>query len=185
MPQTPASETPSQLSQVPPRVAFIEGEDTLPEDAIVVVGGKELRVEEDDLYSLRVAQREVPKSEVLFPYRDLTPEVSLDQVQWVWLVYRPQASSEQVVPVLVTLIVDGQGLPWGPVELQEGREAWVYGVNSPAGLCHFLAQDCPIEELGVPILVKGSWHQREGDWKLQAIEWYRFNPDKKVYVPVE
>jgi len=186
LPQTPIPETPYRLSQAPPRVAPVEGESTPPEGTIVVVGGRELLyVEESGLYSLRVAQREVPESKVHFLYQDLPSEVSPDQVRWVWLIYRPQASSEPVVPALTILVVDGQELLWGPMELQEGQEAWVYGVNSEAGLCHFLAQGCPIREPGVPVLVKGSWRRHEDGWELQATEWYRFDPDKRIYVSVE
>jgi len=71
------------------------------------------------------------------------------------------------------------------VELQEGQEAWVFGVDTLAGLCHFLALDCPIEKPSVPILVKGSWRQHEGDWEFQLTDWYRFDPGENVYVPVE
>ncbi len=186
LPQTPTFETPYRLSKVPPRVAPLEGEEASPEGAMVVVGGMGLHIEGGGMYSLRIAQQELAESEVRFSHQDLPPEVSLDQVQWVWLVYRkPQAPSEPVLPVMVTLIVDGQEILWGPVEMREERESWVYGVNSQAGLCHFITQGCPIEEPDIPILVKGSWHQRESDWQLQVDEWYRFDRSKRVYVPVE
>ena len=150
----------------------------------MVVGGKELHIKENGLYSLRVAQREVPGSEVRFPRQNLPPEISLDQVQWVWLIYRPQAPSRPVIPVLVTLVLkDGRELSWGPVNLQGEQEIWVFGVNSQAGLCHFIAQGCPsIEGSSILILVKGSWREHEGDWKLHATGWYRFDSDKNAYV---
>lgn len=154
---------------------------------MVVVGGRDPGCSEDRVCALRVAEEDVPGA-VLHFRRPLTPDVSLDAVRWMWIVYSAplHSSGEPVDPLLIVLEMgDGNLMTWGEGILQEGPEAWVYSVNSQAGLCHFLTQDCPIGEPGVPILVKGSWHQREGDWKLQAIEWYRFNPDKKVYVPVE
>ena len=186
LPQTPASEMPHQLSRVPPRVAPIDGESTLPEGAMVVVGGMKLNVDERGLYHLRVAQRGGVESVLSFPHQGLPPGFSLDQVQWVWLIYRSQVSSGPVIPVLLTLVLkDGRELPWGPVNLQEEQETWAFGVNSSAGLCHFITQGCPVEELDASILVKGSWHHSESGWQLQATEWYRFDPRKSSYVPVE
>ena len=185
--QTPLPKSVPSLSLVPPHIApvEIEGEETSLEGAMVVVGGTGLHIEED-LYSVRVAQREVPGSEVRFPRQNLPPKVSLDQVQWVWLIYRPQEQPKPVVPVLLTLVLqDGQELPWGGVDLPGEQETWVYGVDSQAGLCHFLAQGCPAQEADAPVLVRGSWHQHEGNWKLQATEWYRFDQDRNIYVSTE
>ena len=185
--QVPDAEGRYQLPKRPLPIAPLEGQEMLLEGAMVVVGGQDPDCREDRICTLRVA-REGGDDAVLHFRRPLTHDVSLDAVRWVWTVYPAQlhSSGEPVDPLLIVLELEsGELETWSEGKLQEGQDTWVYGVNSQAGLCHSLAQDCPIEELGVPILVKGSWRQPEGDWEFQMTEWYRFDPDKRAYVLVE
>ena len=179
---TPLVTPPYPLTDFPPRVAPLEGQESPPEGALVAVGGRELRVEEDNVYSLRIARRDT----VHFRYKALPQGVTPDQVQWVRLIYRaPAVQDEPVTPVLMTLVLqDGQKRPWEPGRLPSEQEVWVFGVNSQAGLCHFIAPSCLIQEPSVSILVKGSWQQHDGEWQLRATNWYRFDKGKNVYIPV-
>ncbi|MDY7078816.1 MAG: protein phosphatase 2C domain-containing protein [Chloroflexota bacterium] len=187
LPPTESPQIPQQVPEVPPLIAPLAGEDLPLGKAMVAVGGTELAHIESELYEIRIAQREIPGYKVRFSRSGFPGGVSPDQVRWVWLVYRPNrppTSPEPVVPLLVVMTLeDDREQLWGPAGLQEGQEAWVFGVNASADLGHFLPPDSFLGEPGAPILVRGTWYWQEGHWRLEVAEWYQFDRDQKIYVP--
>ncbi len=177
-----------QLPEFPPLVVPPEDEEKRP--VMVVVGGERPVHIGEEVYKLRVAWQDKPGSDVRFIGRELPEGISLNQVQWVWLVYRrpqPPASPEPVFPSLAILLLEEEReLLWWLTELEEGQKALVFGVNTPAGLRHFIPPDNRLGETARRVLVKGIWHQQEEIWKLQVIEWRQFDSEQNVYiVPIE
>ncbi|RLC67744.1 MAG: hypothetical protein DRI48_01510 [Chloroflexi bacterium] len=176
-----------QLPEFPPRIAPLQGQETLPEGAMVVVGGDSLTPIGDGTYSLRVARQNRPgaEAEVQFVGRQLPEGVPLTQVRWTWIVYpaQPTVSSqpEPIEPLLIVLNVENGNTRIWEERLQTG-DAWVYGIDSPGGIGRFIGASFPHTVRA--ILVRGTWTRGDEGWLLQVTEegHYRFDPEADAYI---
>lgn len=169
------------LPEFPPPVRPVIGEDAIPENALVTVGGPSPTCEGQDVCVVRVARQDVLGAVVHFS-RPVSPPVPLDTIRWVWLVYPAEVHppTDVVTPLLIVVQSEGGTVVWYAGDLQEGGEVWVYGMDSPGGL-KGIAPD--LLGGGKAVLVKGRWRQEGERWSLHVEEVHPFDAQKDAYVP--